>query len=237
MSRLSTTELRRRVFGADSSGGDIFLAPLLEQSGIKDAAVDVRLGRHFLLTRRARIESIDPMCHGDVTRYQEEAFVNFGDFLVLHPDEAVLGVVLEYLRLPPDVSCYVMTRSSWGRVDITIATAVTVHPCYSGCLTLEIENKGTVPVKLYPGARLGQLVFHHVEDHGGATDASKEHDPARSQYAGTTKPMFSGVFREASELARFRAIGDKIRGNSDSPPSGSPRPTQGVDSASAGTVD
>lgn len=214
MSRLSTSELQARVFGANLTAGDIYLTPILEEGRIKDAAIDVRLGRHFLLTRRARIESIDPRRKGDVTRYQEEAFVNFGDSLVLHPDEAVLGVVLEYLRLPDDVSAYVMTRSSWGRVDITIATAVTVHPQFSGCLTLEIENKGTVPVKLYPGARLGQLVFHHVENHSEEVDQEPSSGgPACSQYAGAIKPMFSGVFRECEELERFAVIGKRIRGN------------------------
>ena len=33
---------------------------------------------------------------------------------------------------------------------------------FKGCITLELINSGEVPLKLYPGMRIAQLVFHEI---------------------------------------------------------------------------
>jgi len=40
-----------------------------------------------------------------------------------------------------------------------IATAVYVEPGFKGCITLELSNVSNVPIKLYPGMRIGQIIF------------------------------------------------------------------------------
>jgi len=56
--------------------------------------------------------------------------------------------------------CYVAGKSSWGRMGLIIATATKVDPGFKGCITLEILNEGEVPITLYPGLPIAQLVFH-----------------------------------------------------------------------------
>lgn len=58
---------------------------------------------------------------------------------------------------------YVIGKSSLGRTGLVIATATAVAPGFGGCVTLEIVNLGEVPLPLYPGMRIAQLVFHSVE--------------------------------------------------------------------------
>ena len=64
-------------------------------------------------------------------------YVPFGSRFILHPGNFVLGVTLEWIRLPKKLAGYVVGKSSWGRRGLIIATAAGVHPGFTGCLTLE----------------------------------------------------------------------------------------------------
>lgn len=89
--------------------------------------------------------------------------VRFGEDFILHPRSFVLGVTLEWLRLPCDLAGYVTGRSSWGRRGLVIATAAGVHPGFTGCLTLELANLGDVPIAIRPGMAIGQLFLHEID--------------------------------------------------------------------------
>lgn len=208
MSVLSTTTLRSRIYGVDGTGGNIHITPLLDAGQVAHSAVDIRLGRHFIITRSTRFPSLDVMKMGDedaVAAYQEMVFVEFGDSFVLQAGHCALGSVLEYISLPDDVYAEVLTRSSWGRVDLTIATAVCVHPGYSGCLTLELVNMSNAAILLYPGTRVGQLVFHQTD--GPDPDAA-----SRGKYAAPTRPQFPKLHREVEELRKFGSVGQDLKG-------------------------
>ena len=58
--------------------------------------------------------------------------------------------------------CYVIGKSTWGRMGLIIATATKVDPGFRGCITLEIVNEGEVPLILYPGLSIAQLVVHET---------------------------------------------------------------------------
>ena len=47
-------------------------------------------------------------------------------------------------------------------MGLIIATATKVDPGFRGCITLEIINEGEVPLILYPGVPIAQLVFHEA---------------------------------------------------------------------------
>jgi len=49
-------------------------------------------------------------------------------------------------------------RSSWARIGLVNATAVTIDPGFKGVITLELANLSNVPISLYPGSRIGQLI-------------------------------------------------------------------------------
>ncbi len=82
----------------------------------------------------------------------------------MHPGQLVLGSTLEYVQLPRDLMAYVIGKSSWGRMGLVIATATKVDPGFKGCITLEIVNEGEIPLVLYPGLPIAQLVLHAVVD-------------------------------------------------------------------------
>jgi dCTP deaminase len=104
---------------------------------------------------------------------------------VLHPGKFVLGITLEWLRLPGDLAGYVTGKSSLGRRGLIIETAAGVQPGFAGCLTLELANVGEIPVKLVPGMKICQLFLHKT---------MSVNSRASSQFKGARKPGL-GVIR------------------------------------------
>lgn len=151
------------------SGDPLVITPqpdLTELRGRGAGSVDLRLGTWFITLRQSRA-TVMPLSdednqsnHGRLARPQ---YVPFGMRYVLHPHHFVLGATMEWIRFPAKLSGYVVGKSSWGRRGLVIATAVGVHPGFSGCLTLEITNLGEMPIEIIPGMQICQLFIHNVD--------------------------------------------------------------------------
>ena len=163
----------------------LVVTPLLERSQIGDASIDVRLGHEFLMLRRSSVHHLDPtLKQGWETalyRSQERFRIAPLQRFVLHPGDLVLGATLEYVSIPRTIAASVEGRSSWGRLGLIIATASTVAPGFKGCVTLELVNSGVVPLTVYPGERIAQLLFHRVE--GAVAYSGKYNCPTGPQFS------------------------------------------------------
>jgi dCTP deaminase len=162
MSILTKDVLRERMAAAIENR--LVVTPLLSEDQVCDASIDVRLGAEFLLLTRASVASHDYGISGTSgpSQIYKSTRREFGSALFLHPNQLVLGATFEFIGLPRNISCYVIGRSSLGRAGLVIATATAVAPGFRGCITLEIANLGEVPLSLYPGMRVAQLVFHET---------------------------------------------------------------------------
>lgn len=133
---------------------------MLSATQVGPASIDIRLGHDFITTRRGNLAYIDAAeVDIDVNRYQVRHYVNYKEAFYLHPNELVLASTLEYVRLPKSIAASVTSRSAWGRVGLLIATATAIHPGYTGTITLELVNHGEVPLVLYPGLSVAQIVL------------------------------------------------------------------------------
>lgn len=206
MSTLSSKQIINRIYRADPRDPErIFITPAPKRGEIKDASVDLRLGNYFTVTRTAKFGALQArsnLTKKDLASYQERAFIPFDEQLVIHPGTFVLGVTLEYIGLPNDIYAQVFARSTWGRTGLTVATAVSVHPGFCGCLTLELVNNGNVPITLYPGSRLSQIIFFHVDK------ANMNVHLGRSKYCGMTEPGFCILDEEYEELKYWKRVGE-----------------------------
>ncbi len=132
-----------------------------DEAMIQPSSIDFRLDRFFRVFENHRYPHIDPAAdQSDLTRevepVGEEPFI-------LHPGEFVLGSTLEVVTLPDDLAARVEGKSSLGRLGLlTHATAGFVDPGFSGHVTLELANVATLPIKLYPGMKIGQLCFFRL---------------------------------------------------------------------------
>ena len=194
----------------DAGGPDRFVvAPILEpKEQLRDgqSSIDVRMGCRFRLVEATAEDVVDTVQGEHRRAVRGVQFVPLGRSIVLHPHQLLLGETLEFVRLPHNYMCYVMGRSSWARDGLLVATAVGVHPGFSGCVTLELRNLGEVPIRLYPGDLIAQLFVEEVtgnkvEDTGGAG----------SQFSGGAGPR-RGEHRYKPTLEKLRRLSKKAAG-------------------------
>lgn len=150
MSLLSDRDIRAAL-----DGSQVRLRPYDEEM-IQPASIDVRLHRYFTVFENHRHAVIDPSENQyDLTRRVSTA----GDEpFVLHPGEFVLASTYEEVTLPADIAARLEGKSSLGRLGlVTHSTAGFIDPGFSGHITLELSNAATLPMKLWPGMKIGQL--------------------------------------------------------------------------------
>jgi dCTP deaminase len=200
MTVLSKARLRHLLYETDSLEDRLVVMPVMDpEKQISEGSIDVRLGSYFVVTRSARVGGLDPFAkQRELNAYQETLYRPYGGELWIHPGTFVLGVTLEYLRLPSAVYGEVTTRSSWARMGLHIASAIAVHPGFAGCLTLELVNAGNTPIAISPGTRIGQIVFYEVIDPQPVT--------GRGKYFAQIVPQFALLSEEAPELERWKSL-------------------------------
>lgn len=163
MSTLSKKELTERL--NYNHKNKIVVSPILnKEKQLNQIGIDCRLGNQFIIFKSQNIDSID--IHNLAKNFinfnliQEEIVIPFKKYFVLHPRTMVLGSTFEFIGLPDDISASIEGRSSWARVGLIIATAVYIEPGFKGCITLELANVSNIPIKLYPGIRIAQLICY-----------------------------------------------------------------------------
>jgi dCTP deaminase len=178
--------LSDRDIKAELTSGRIGLDPL-ELGMIQPSSIDVRLDRYFRLFDNHKYPFIDPReDQPDLTRLVE---VRDGEPFILHPGEFVLGSTYELVTLPDDIAARLEGKSSLGRLGLlTHSTAGFVDPGFSGHVTLELSNVATLPIKLWPGMKIGQLCFIRLTSAAEKPYGSAEYS---SRYQGQRGPTAS----------------------------------------------
>ncbi len=190
---LKAKDIYREITHPKDTTDPLVITPMLDVKGLDTsgvASIDIRLGCWFMTCRHDRIGTFDVYKNNDgipsETKLTKSHYVPFGEGFILHPKAFVLGVTLEWIRIPSNRAAYVVGRSSWGRHGLIIATATGVHPGFTGCLTLELSNIGEVPITIKPGTTICQLFIHEVRE-----DPQKQGD--MSSFIGRRKPTLGTI--------------------------------------------
>lgn len=171
--------------------GKIVIDPLKDEQQIQPSSVDMRLGDEFKVFKVIRKPYIDPKDEEDIAEYMESSTVPEGETFIIHPNEFALATTQEYVKVPDDLVARVEGRSSMGRLGVTMhVTAGYVDPGFEGRITLEISNIGAMPVALYPGQRVCQLVFETMTT---PAELPYGHPKRNSKYMNQLKPESSRV--------------------------------------------
>ncbi len=152
--------LSDRDIRAELDSGRVVLDPY-DPLMVQPSSVDVRIDRYFRLFDNHKYPVIDPSePQPELTRMVEVAPE---DAFVLHPGEFVLASTYEVVGLPDDVAARLEGKSSLGRLGLlTHSTAGFIDPGFCGHVTLELSNVATLPIKLWPGMKIGQLCFFRL---------------------------------------------------------------------------
>ena len=147
--------LSDRDIRAEITAGRVAVEPFAE-SMVQPSSVDARLDRFFRVFENHKYSVIDPSIEqSELTR---EVVVEPNEHFILHPGEFVLASTYEIITLPDDIAGRLEGKSSLGRLGLlTHSTAGFIDPGFSGHITLELSNVANLPVKLFPGMKIGQL--------------------------------------------------------------------------------
>jgi dCTP deaminase len=147
--------LSDRDLRAEIESGRVGVDPY-DPAMIQPSSVDLRLDRYFRVFQNHRYGFIDPAQEQeDLTELIEPAGE---EPFILHPGEFVLGSTYETVSLPDDLAGRLEGKSSLGRLGLlTHSTAGFIDPGFTGHVTLELSNVATLPIKLWPGMKIGQL--------------------------------------------------------------------------------
>ena len=147
---LSDRDLRAAI-----DSGDLGLDPF-DEAMIQPSSIDVRLDRFFRVFANHRYTHIDPSEQQDDLTVPVEP--EGDEPFILHPGEFVLGSTLEVISLSDKLASRLEGKSSLGRLGLlTHSTAGFIDPGFSGHVTLELSNVANLPIKLYPGMKIGQI--------------------------------------------------------------------------------
>lgn len=182
---LSDRDIRDQI-----EAGRISLDPW-DPEMLQPSSVDVRLDRFFRLFDNHKYPSIDPAIdQPELTRLVEVAA---DEAFVLHPGEFVLASTYEVITLPDDIAARLEGKSSLGRLGlVTHSTAGFIDPGFSGHVTLELSNLATLPIKLWPGMKVGQFCFFGLSSPAEHPYGS---GPYANRYQGQRGPTASRSFQ------------------------------------------
>lgn len=147
--------LSDRDLKAAIAAGDLGLTPF-DEAMVQPSSIDVRLDRYFRVFANHRYTHIDPaIAQDDLTELVEP---DGEEPFILHPGEFVLGSTLEVISLNDSLASRLEGKSSLGRLGlVTHSTAGFIDPGFSGHVTLELSNLANLPIRLYPGMKIGQI--------------------------------------------------------------------------------
>lgn len=162
-----------------------------DPSMVQPSSVDVRIDRYFRLFDNHRYAHIDPAEEQpELTRLVE---VDPDEAFILHPGEFALASTYETVTLPDNVAARLEGKSSLGRLGLlTHSTAGFIDPGFSGHITLELSNVATLPIKLWPGMKIGQLCFFQLSSPAEHAYGTGQHG---SRYQGQRGPTASRSFQ------------------------------------------
>ena len=162
-----------RDIRAEIAAGRVKVEPFTEAM-VQPSSVDVRLDRFFRVFENHKYSVIDPSIEqAELTR---EVIAEDDEAFILHPGEFVLASTYEIITLPDDIAGRLEGKSSLGRLGLlTHSTAGFIDPGFSGHITLELSNVANLPVKLYPGMKIGQLCLIKLS-------SAAEHPYGSAQY-------------------------------------------------------
>ena len=176
------------------AAGRIAITPY-DEALVQPASIDIRLDGRFLVFRNYKYTCIDPKSlQPDLTEMIE---VGQDEPFIVHPGEFILGNTIERIGLGNDLVARLEGKSSLGRLGLIVhATAGYIDPGFEGNITLELSNVANLPIRLYPGMKVGQISFFAMST---PADRPYGHPSLGSKYKGQTVPTASRMHLNFSE--------------------------------------
>ena len=123
--------------------------------GLSSYGYDIRVAQEFKIFT----PGLGDLTVVDPKKFDTRAMVDFrGDVCIIPPNSFVLARSVEYFRVPSNVLCVCLGKSTYARCGI-IVNITHLEPAWEGYVTLEISNTTPLPAKIYAGEGIAQVLF------------------------------------------------------------------------------
>jgi dCTP deaminase len=96
-----------------------------------------------------------------------------GDYCDIPPNSFALARSVEYFRIPRNVLCVVLGKSTYARCSI-IVNVTPLEPEWEGTITIEISNTAPLPARIYANEGIGQVLFFESDEECNISYADKK---------------------------------------------------------------
>ncbi|KKQ11659.1 MAG: Deoxycytidine triphosphate deaminase [candidate division WS6 bacterium GW2011_GWC2_36_7] len=153
--------LSDKTIKAKLKTGEITIKPF-DEKYLQPASYDLHLDSHFLVFNKKKDFVIDVKQPMEDLMQSIEVDENKG--YVLQPGEFVLANVKEVTGVDGKHIARLEGKSSLGRLGLAIhVTAGFLDPGNSLRLTLHMINLSPLPIKIYPGMKIAQIIFELLD--------------------------------------------------------------------------
>ena len=128
--------------------------------GVSSYGCDIRLSpSEFLVFKRIPGAIVDPKAFNPNNLEQAELHHDeSGSYFILPANSYGLGVSLETIAMPPNVTAICMGKSTYARVGI-MANTTPLNAKWFGHITLEFSNSSSSDCRIYANEGVVQLLF------------------------------------------------------------------------------
>lgn len=137
--------------------------------GVSSFGYDVRAGYDWKIFTDVLGAVVDPKKqderayhHINVAKADPEGSIDIQP-IIIPPNSYALTHTIEYLRIPRNVTCVCIGKSTYARCGIHV-NVTPLEAGWEGQVTVEISNATRLPVKVYAGEGIMQVLFFEGED-------------------------------------------------------------------------
>lgn len=155
MTVLTKTEIMKEL-----KRGNIKISPF-KNNQIGPGSVDLHLDNEFRIFKKVH-KIVHITDKTDPKDFTETLVVK--DYLLLMPGESAMGITKEKITLAPNICAWFEGRSRFARMGLLVhISASFIQPGISNKQVLEMSNMSQMPLAIYPGTRICQMVFERAE--------------------------------------------------------------------------
>ena len=151
------------------------VSPIVEKSvsqgishGIQSFGLDIRTGSEFKIFTNIKGNTV-----ADPKNFSEDNFIEKkGPYCIIPPNSFVLAKTIEYFKIPKDVLCICVGKSTYARTGI-ICNVTPIENEFEGNIVIELSNTTPNPAKIYSNEGIAQFLFFKSEQQPETTYKSK----------------------------------------------------------------
>ena len=135
--------------------------------GLSSMGYDVRISDEYRIFTNVNSSLVDPK------NFSDENFIERkGPYCIIPPNSFVLAKTIEYFRIPKDVLCICVGKSTYARTGI-ICNVTPIENEFEGNIVIELSNTTPNPAKIYSNEGIAQFLFFKSDTQPETTYKSK----------------------------------------------------------------